>query len=165
MPKTTHCPTARLAAEPGPGDRGSGAGRWRQACPSLSESQAGPLLCPVITAGRFVCACGKRDTSSTSSPGFLQPLIRCTWGGGGARACYPESPQRRGGGEAGKGAGRSRLDWMSQVGEDRMSCLGKLGLQGGGRVCEGRGREPCQRPCGFGSSRPTLRLLSPFLHV
>lgn len=125
---------------------------WRQACPPLSESQAGPLLCPVITSGRFVCACGKRDTSSTSSPGFLQPLTRCTWGGGGAQACYPEYPQRRGGREAGRGAGRSRLDWMSQGGEDRTSCLGKLGLRGGGRVCARRGPGAWQSPCGSGSS-------------
>lgn len=66
--------------------------------PPLSESQVGPLLCPVITAGRFVGASGKRDTRSTSSPGFLQQLTRCAWGGGRRLGLLPGVPRSGGGG-------------------------------------------------------------------
>lgn len=101
-----------------------GPGMAVAASPS-SSSQAGPLLRPVITAGRFVGASGKGDTSSTSSPGFLQQLARCAaCGEREAPGPVTRSPPRREAGEV-EGAGWSWLDWLSLGGEDRMSFLAR----------------------------------------
>ena len=119
-------------------------------CPPLPESLAGPLLCPVITAAGS--ASGRRDGSPTSSPGQLHQLT-CAWGGGGARACCLESPQRRGRPGGAGWTGQAEGVRKGGVSYRPRSLPGNLGLQGEGQGQRGgRCWSSLQSSCRLGTS-------------
>lgn len=93
-----HSPRARLASEQGLHGRGG----WRRACGPPPESQAVrsfALLLPLVDL--FVPLAKGTQVLPVLLVSFSSSA--CAWGGGGAQACYLESPPHCGGGREGAG--------------------------------------------------------------